>query len=115
MIKLNDTDGIPREIYLDADNKKVPVPKLFYKMLIDREMASGIVLIGVNNPHITLDEIQSNYIVCNDVSDMIRYIKWRPRDVRHGYCYACNVSDFLEKVPHLKGDAVVSGVKRLLI
>lgn len=100
-IKINDTDGTPQEIYLDADNRKVPVPKIFYKILINKSNNSGIVLIGVNNPHISVDEILRDYVVCDDISDNIKYIKWRPEDIRRGYSYACEVNNFLENVPHL--------------
>lgn len=101
VLKFNDTDGTPQEIYLDADNKKVPVPKIFYKILIEKSTDSGIALIGVNNPYITIDEILRDYVVCDDISDSIKYIKWRTKDVRRGYSYACEVNDFLESVRHL--------------
>lgn len=108
MLKLNDTEGIAREIYLDDDNKKVPVPEIFYKILIDKSQKTGIVLIGINNPHVTMQEISRDYIMCNDVSHRIKYIKWRAGDIRRGFCYACEVNDFLEKVPHLKNLTVES-------
>lgn len=111
VIKFNDTDGIAQEIYLDNDNKKVPVPKIFYKILIDKFRNAGIVLIGVNNPHVTMQEITRNYVVCNDVSHKIRYIKWRTTDIRRGYSYACEVNEFLKEVPHLEN----LHVKSLLI
>lgn len=103
VIKLNGS-----EIYLDADNAKVPVPKIFYKMLIDHAKDSGVVIVGVNNPHASLEEILDDYIVCVDVSDEIKYIKWRPKDIRRGYSYACEVNDFLENVPHLVNITVES-------
>lgn len=108
VIKLNDTDGTEQEIYLDVDNKKVPVPKIFYKILIDKSRSSGVALIGVNNVHISLHEIHQNYVVCDDVSDEIKYIKWRPKDIRRGFSYACRVDDFLTAVPHLPGITVDS-------
>jgi hypothetical protein len=98
---MNDTEGVAREIFLDVDNKKVPVPKIFYKMLIDRTNDAGIVLVGVNNPHVSMREINRDYTFCEDVSDEITYIKWRRKDIRRGFSYACSVNDFLESVPHL--------------
>lgn len=109
ILRINDTDGTPQEIYLDVDNKKVPVPKVFYKLLIDRSNDSGIVLVGVNNPHISIQEILQDYVFCeNDISSQIKYIKWKPKDIRRGYSYACEVSDFLENVPHLFNVSVES-------
>lgn len=107
-LKVNDTEGTPQEIFLDADNKKVPVPKLFYKLLIDRSTNSGVVLIGVNNPHISIREIIQDYVLCDDISEQIKYIKWRRKDINRGYSYACGVNDFLDKVPHLPNLGVES-------
>lgn len=111
ILKLNDTDGVQREVYLDVENRKVPVPMIFYKMLINQADASGIVLIGVNNPHASIEEINRDYIFCDDISDEIKFIKWRPREIRRGFSYACEVQDFLESVPHLSS----VGVKSILI
>jgi hypothetical protein len=107
VLKLNDTEGIAHEIYLDDEDKKIPAPEIFYKILIDKSRDAGIVLIGVNNPHVKIEEIDS-YVVCNDVSHKIKYIKWRARDIRRGYSYACEVDDFLEAVPHLTNLSVKS-------
>lgn len=111
VIKLYDSEGVAREIFLDHDNKKVPVPKIFYKILLDKSQSAGVVLIGVNNPHVSMEEINRDYILCNDVSQKIKYIKWRLNDIRRGFVYACEVGDFLENVPHLK----ISNLKSLLI
>lgn len=108
VLKLNDTDGVEQAIYLDAENERVPVPKIFYKILINTSENSGVVLIGVNNIHILKAEILKNYVVCDDVSEKIKYIKWRSKDIRRGYSYACTVNDFLKKVPHLSDITVNS-------
>lgn len=77
------------------------MPKVFYKILIDRANDAGVVLVGVNNPHISMREINRNYVLCTDISDQISYVKWRRKDIRRGYSYACSVNDFLQRVPHL--------------
>jgi hypothetical protein len=99
---MNNSKGLQEDIYLDMDNKQIPVPKLFYKILINSKENSGIAIVCANNVHITIEEIEKDYIICEDVSDKIKYIKWKKREVRRGYCYACNVDDFLVKVPHFK-------------
>jgi hypothetical protein len=91
------------EIYLDMVNKQIPLPKFFYKILIDAKSMSGVVFVCANNIHITIDEIRRDYIICRDMSDEIKYIKWRRKDIKRGYCYACYVDEFLDKVPHLEG------------
>ena len=100
---LENVEGKSQEIYLDMVNKQVPVPKLFYKILISAKTQAGIAIVCANNIHITMDEILESYVICEDISDEIKYIKWRKKDIRRGYCYACRVNEFLEKVPHLKG------------
>lgn len=80
---------------------------MFYKILINNADSSGIVLIGVNNPHITIQDVLQDYIVCTDVSDEVE-IKWRSKDIRRGYSYACDVNEFLEAVPHLRNINVKS-------
>ncbi|CAO1405394.1 unnamed protein product [Diamesa tonsa] len=101
IITLKDDDGFGQEIFLDIDNKKVPVPKIFYKVLINRAAKSGIVLIGVNNPHLKLKEIKKDYIICTDISNVVNYINWNRKDIRRGYSYACEVNEFLRTVPHI--------------
>ena len=111
VMTLKDGDGIGQEIFLDINKKKVPVPKIFYKVLINRATKSGIVLIGVNNPHLTLEEIKKDYILCTDISNVVNYINWNRKDIRRGYCYACEVDEFLRVVPHIPD----VDVRRLLI
>lgn len=98
-------------LYINGATRKIPVPKLYYKVLINKADSSGIVLIGVNNPHLTLDEIKKDYVVCTDVSDQISYINWQRDDIRRGFSYACDVNEFLKAVPHFSE----IDVKNLLI
>lgn len=110
---LNDIRGNPQEIflYVDGNVKKIPVPRFYYKILINRETSSGIVLIGINNPHLTIDDIKKEYIICNDVSDKITYINWRRDNIQYGYSYACDVNEFLKVVPHM----TINNINKLLI
>lgn len=110
--RLADTAGNMQEIYLyvNGATRQIPVPKIYYKILINKADSSGVVLIGVNNPHLTLDEIKKDYIVCTDVSSQINYIKWQKDNIERGYSYACTVSDFLKAVPH-----VAVSVSKLLV
>ncbi|XP_055372967.1 uncharacterized protein LOC129606599 [Condylostylus longicornis] len=102
---LKDSKGVFRELYLyntnDNSKNQVPVPKLFYKIVIDRKSRKGIVLIGVNNPHLTLEEIENDYIICNDISNQINWLKWKKDNITNGYSYACSIPDFVKVVKHL--------------
>lgn len=113
VIGLDDAFGNskPIHLYVNGSDRRIPVPKLYYKALIDKQNSSGIVLIGVNNPHLTLDEIKKDYIICTDVSDSIDWVNWQKNDIRRGYSYACDVNDFMKAVPHFSE----MNVRQLLI
>lgn len=93
-------NGKPIHLYINGADRRLPVPKLYYKVLINKADSSGIVLIGVNNPHVTIEEIEKDFKICTDVSDQIGYINWQKEDIRRGYSYACEVNEFLQAVPH---------------
>lgn len=103
---LKDEAGIDHEIYIYVDptnpnTKLIPVPKIYYKILVDRKSQDGIVLIGVNNPYLTLSEIQNDYLFCKDVGDKVNWINWNRKNISLGYSYACDVNDFFKVVKHL--------------
>ncbi|XP_030572939.1 uncharacterized protein LOC115771393 [Drosophila novamexicana] len=106
---LPNKDGKQTSLYLAYDhngNGLIPVPKLYFRVVIEPTSKKGIVFIGVNNPHLSLDEIKRDYILCEDVSDKINYISWKRTDLLAGYSYACEVSEFRKKVTHLPAFSV---------
>lgn len=106
-MSLRDTSNNLQDIYLyvSGTTRQIPVPKIYYKILLNKADNSGVVLIGVNNPHLTLDEIKKDYIVCTDVSSQITYINWQKDNIERGYSYACSVADFVKAVPHVSVSA----------
>lgn len=106
--QLRDDSGVNHQIFLDYPNRQIPAPMLFYKILVNRADRSGVVFLGVNNPHLTLDEIQADYVICNDVSHLIDYVTWQRDNLRRGYSYACEVNEFLRRVPHILDIRVTS-------
>ncbi|XP_004530581.1 uncharacterized protein LOC101463362 [Ceratitis capitata] len=99
--KLPDVNGVPQELYLAFDennNGLIPVPMLYFRVVIDRASRKGIVLLGVNNPHATLEEIQRDYVICKDVGRRITWISWDKENLANGYSYACAVDDFTSVV-----------------
>lgn len=105
VLELKDVNGDYQSIYLSLDsnnNKQLPVPRLYYKVIFDTNTHRGIAIIGVNNPHVTPEEFASNrYTLCNDVSHLINWIGWNQSDVELGYTYACDVNEFARVVQHL--------------
>jgi DNA/RNA non-specific endonuclease len=107
---LRDESNVNRQIFIDGrnGNRQIPVPMIYYKILVNRANQSGVVLIGVNNFHRTLPEILADYVICTDVSSRINYVSWQRTNLRRGYGYACEVNDFLRRVPHIPGIVVTS-------
>ncbi|XP_053954646.1 uncharacterized protein LOC128860884 [Anastrepha ludens] len=110
---LPNSEGVQTPLYLAYDNNNnglIPVPKLYFRVVIERSTNKGIVFIGVNNPYLTLDEIKKDYIICTDVADQVDYITWKRTDITAGYSYACTVSDFMSKVSHLPSLSASGGL-----
>lgn len=110
---LPNNEGVDQELYLTFDESGkglIPVPKLYFRVVIEPSTKKGIVLIGVNNPHISLERIQEEYILCEDVSDKITWINWTKGDLLLGYSYACEVQEFRKVVTHLPTFDVSGGL-----
>ncbi|XP_035789367.1 uncharacterized protein LOC118465329 [Anopheles albimanus] len=106
-----DGNGDHHEIFLDFDpngRARLQAPKVYYKILHNEAQNSGIVLIGVNNVHLSLEEIRRDYIFCTDVSSRIGWINWDRENLARGYSYACEVNEFNRVTGHLPNLNVAS-------
>uniref|UniRef100_A0A182FTN9 DNA/RNA non-specific endonuclease domain-containing protein n=2 Tax=Anopheles albimanus TaxID=7167 RepID=A0A182FTN9_ANOAL len=117
VLELPDGNGDPQQLFLDYEPARdppgrIPVPKLFYKVLIDEQNRAGIALIGVNNPHATPEEIAEQYVVCRDISGAIDWIRWKRDSIADGYSYACDVNEFNDVTGHLE---LVQPIGKLLL
>lgn len=106
IVTYKDVNGVQQKIYLSStnDSQKVPVPKIYYKLIIDTRNKAGIVFIGVNNPYASEEEIQKDYVYCRNVMDKVNYIPWYKNKLSMGYLYACSVKEFAKAIgdlPHL--------------
>ncbi|XP_011199905.2 uncharacterized protein LOC105223772 [Bactrocera dorsalis] len=112
--RLPDENNIQQELYLGDDNNVIPVPKLFYIVVIDADSRKGIAIVGVNNPYLKIDELKTGgYLIAEDVSDDVDWIKWdrknikkgdrcwNRKNIKKGYCYAVSVPDFVKVVKDL--------------
>ncbi|XP_037956069.1 uncharacterized protein LOC119685759 [Teleopsis dalmanni] len=120
VMELTANGGNKRLFYLayDANNNGIlPVPKLYYRVIVDRKNRKrGIALVGVNNPHVTNSELQNvdGYILCDDVREQVPWLRWIRNDkLTKGYMYACRVNEFASVVEHLPKQLL--SVKELLI
>jgi len=107
VLSLRDQGGVFRELYLDYDAQGrglIPVPEIYWRVIIHRPTNRGIVFIGVNNPHATEADIVNRHIHCPDVSSNVNWISWTNpgrTSILRGYSYACTVADFRHVVTNL--------------
>ncbi|XP_017957987.1 uncharacterized protein LOC108652333 [Drosophila navojoa] len=80
----------------------LPVPLLYYRLLIDnRNPSRGLAIVGVNNPHATQSEIEQSYIICPRVEAPWLQRWLQAKDLRKAYLYACRVADLAVAAGHL--------------
>nr|XP_029732255.1 uncharacterized protein LOC115268390 [Aedes albopictus] len=100
-----DANGDQQPIFLDFNPngvQRLPAPKIYYKILHDERNNAGIVLIGVNDIHITsMQRIQDEYMFCEDIGDKVSWINWDRKNLAEGFSYACEVNPFLKRIGHL--------------
>ncbi|GJQ77096.1 hypothetical protein Trydic_g23667 [Trypoxylus dichotomus] len=90
----NTGEQIQLFLFVSGDgNRAIPVPQLFWKVIYEPNSRRGSVFLGVNNPYITLDEVEGQKI-CRDVSDQIPWLTWSAANITGGISYACTVDEF---------------------
>ncbi len=75
-------------------------------MLYDQSDETAIAIVGVNNPHLSEEEIDSDYRVCQDeITDHPIFLEIDdPDDISKGVVYACfyqELADQFPEVPYL--------------
>lgn len=98
-MQYNDVNGNPQNMFLSHKHQKIPVPKIYYKIVVTDDNA-GIVFIGVNNPHASALEIKQNYTYCNNVISKVNYIPWQ-NSLHMGHMYACSIDEFAKFASNL--------------
>jgi hypothetical protein len=107
---LPNVNGTETELYLYVDsnnNKRIPVPKLFWKAVYDPKSQAGVVFVGINNPYIS--DPKADYLICTDVCPEISWVNWDQQNITAGYSYCCEVGDFNSTVQFLP-EFTVSGL-----
>lgn len=115
ILTLPDIKDVQQEIYLYLDennNGLIPAPELYYKIIIDKDTKCGIAIIGLNNIYLTAEEVRE-HIHCTDISDQIDWITWTKSAINLGYCYACEVNEFVQFLG--EGALPDLGVEKLLL
>ena len=106
LCQLLDVDGNYVDIYLYAEDgaQQLPVPKFYWKVIVDTSKDAGVAIIGVNNPHITEDEIE-DYKICNPLTDhpIMEGIS-EPDSIKKGVIYACEVGDAADAIDEIPNE-----------
>ncbi|XP_056648805.1 uncharacterized protein LOC130453204 [Diorhabda sublineata] len=92
-------------LYTYKDSPVLPVPELFWKIVYNPVNATGIILIGHNNPYHDNSTLKDE-IICQDVSRNVEWLHWDSGNIEKGYSYACDYNDekfhnLVEFVPKL--------------
>lgn len=89
----NNTTKESVDLYLFKNNTAalIPVPALLWKLVYHEKSKKGIVLLGINNPY---QKNVTQYIICPDISNKIKWLRWNPKNITEGYSYCCTIQDF---------------------
>lgn len=93
--------GVELYLYINKNTKKLPVPKIFYKIVIVHSLKKAIVFIGVNNPLVTDRELKNEYKYCTDISNklpMVFFTKDQRNNAKSGVMTVCEIGDFLNNL-----------------
>ncbi|XP_043499677.1 uncharacterized protein LOC122522556 [Polistes fuscatus] len=84
-------------LYVNGTTKAVPVPKFYWKIIHDPQTKKGTAFVGLNHPFIK--SITEDIYICKDISSTIKWLTWKPKDIKKGISYACTVDDLRKAVP----------------
>lgn len=103
--------GVELFLYINEETgaKKLPVPRIYYKIVLVRSLKQAIVIIGINNPIVTDEELRGEYNYCEDISSRLKILRLANQYHRpSGYMIACTIQDFFrnkrmkDDVPHIE-------------
>lgn len=82
------------------ENKKIPVPELFYKMVLMPELGKGLVFIGINDLKSEPGQVavDGKYYLCTNIIKNVLHspaILGKLGRFDYGYIYACDVDSFI--------------------
>lgn len=76
--------------------------RFFWKAVYDMVSKYGVVLVQVNNPHATHEELFQNGIPCEDICHRVPWlttlVQVEREKVDFGYTYCCSVEEFRRTV-----------------
>ena len=79
---------------------KIPVPKVLFKIAVDKQTKKALVFLVVNDPKAsekTVTDPKNGYIVCETYNVCRQKLLKNNNKIQHGYLYCCKLSDFYNK------------------
>lgn len=95
---MEDIRGKQQPVHLHAEGAIVSAPKFYWKVIYDPLSKQGTAFVGLNDPFIK--SVTDDVYLCTDISEKIKWLNWKPRDIVAGISYACSVAD-LRKAVHV--------------
>ncbi|KAG7211652.1 hypothetical protein KM043_010905 [Ampulex compressa] len=87
----------PIHLYVNGPKRALAVPRFYWKVIVDPVSNKGLAFVGLNDPFV--EYITRDLYICKDVSPLIRWLLWSPRNITAGLSYACEVDDLRRAVP----------------
>lgn len=80
-------------------------------MVVDESQGLGVVVIGVNNPHLQQVETEAYHICLADEIPNHPLLDnvYDPHDVQKGIIYACSVAAARAVIPEIPNDLTITG------
>lgn len=79
-------------LYEFKNSSIFPVPEVFWKIVYNPLNATGVILVGHNNPYHDTSTLKEK-IICTDISGNITWLHWDSGNIEKGYSYACDYND----------------------
>ena len=102
VLQLKDRQGEYVDIYLQPEERQLPVPAYYWKILVNEATREGIAFVGVNNPYLEGAEVEAAHVCSIEINDhpILNDIN-NIDDVTKGVMYACQVGDLAEVFPEV--------------
>ena len=98
---IRDDNNNPKELDLAKiflyKEKYVPAPRLFWKVLQDKETNTAAVFIGLNDPHSSLAPLE----LCPNRCAEMAWVDWEMTDLDGGYMYCCDLQEAAAVFPEI--------------
>ncbi|XP_077272944.1 salivary endonuclease-like [Temnothorax americanus] len=94
---MEDIRGKQQPVYLHTDGAVMSAPKFYWKVIYDPLSKRGTAFVGLNDPFIRLPA--DDAYLCTDISEKIKWLNWRSRNIKLGISYACSVAELRKAVP----------------